>query len=69
MFSFMQKTIIEVNNDLQQGKTVITHAEPVHSGGTRSDALPQVDVVTSPTIGNHLYNLPHPVPLPVKPVK
>jgi len=68
MLPLLNKTIAQINADVQSGKSVVvTVSVPRDKAQTSPPA--GVDVVTTATMANNLYNLPHPVPLPVQPKK
>ncbi len=68
MLPLLNKTIVQINADVQQGKSVVvTVTVPQSEACTTPPG--GVDVVTTATMANYLHNLPHPVPLPVHPKK
>ena len=62
MISFMQKTVVQINNEVKSGGSVVVQAaSDLHIG---SQAPVKVDVVTTATCANNMYLKPMPVIAP-----
>jgi uncharacterized protein (DUF39 family) len=60
MISFMQKTIEQVNAEVNEGKTVIVAVAPAPHAAPEADQPAEVSAVTTATFANHLHCLPPP---------
>ena len=64
MISFMQKTVVQINNEVKSGDSVVVQAaSDVHP---EPPAPVKVDVVTTATCANNMYLNPMPVMAPIQ---
>jgi hypothetical protein len=67
MFSFMQKTVVQINKEVKSGGSVVVTAAPHPQPVPAAPAA--VDVVTSATLAKNVYLPPMPGMFPPKPKK
>jgi hypothetical protein len=67
MISFMQKTVVQINEEVKSGGSVVVTAAPDTQPAPAAPAA--VDVVTSATFAKNIYLPPMPVMFPPQPKK
>lgn len=63
----VNKTIAQINAEVQSGRSVVAAVEPVQPAETDAPAEKKVDAVTSATMKNNIYLPQMPVMMPLPP--
>jgi hypothetical protein len=67
MISFMQKSFVQINDEVKRGKSVVVTASPEPKPAP--EAPPEADAVTTATFAKNMYLPPMPVLVPPVPKK